>query len=549
MSRNTWLALAVAGGLGGLAGSVGTVHAADLSAVPLTDPATVMQEELRRAERAAPVEAPPPRSDAPDPLPVPEVPALRGTVRLQEVVFSPSELLEPAELNAVARPYLGRSVTSDDLNAFLRAVQALYLGKGVQTAVPVLPQQVLQSGTLRVLLVEGKLGGVNVQASAGADPLWVARWFDLPVGAVIRPEALARRLDVFNAASDHVAQAGYVPGAEFGRSDLVVQLPPADVSQVWSLLEMPDLASGSQGSSVIVGYRRTPLSARGGRFDLMGIASGDSATLSLAGSLPLGVTGWRLGASATTSRSRSTYVWPDPTLDPLDIRGESSVVALEAAHHQPLGARRLLRWSGTLSKVNTKTTLGGELWSDRSIDRFSLAAATDGPAAVAGDVVPASLRASYTWAKGQGPAYRFGELGGTLAVRPTAAGRTVLRLAGQWRFASQNPIDLSDRWQAGGAHSVRGFGTGAVTGERGVGLQIALHRPLELAGPNAAEAYVFTDLARATTEGVSQRIAALGAGLQLQLSTRVAMDAMLSHQVAGFQGDRTRLSFRVSASW
>lgn len=546
MTRTAWLALAVVGGLGG---AVGTAQAADLAAVPLTDPATLMQEELRRAERAAPPVAQPPQRDAAEPLLAPTAPVLRGTVQLQEVVFSPSELLEPAELNAVAQPYLGRAVSSDDLNAFLRAIQALYLSKGVQTAVPVLPQQDLQSGSLRVLLVEGKLSGVKVQANAGADPAWVARWFDLPVGAVIRPEALASRLNVFNAASDFGAQAGYVPGAEFGRSDLQVQLPQADVSQVWGLLEMPDLGSGSWGSNVIVGYRRTPLSGRGGRLDLMGIANSDSATLSLAGSLPLGVAGWRLGASATASRSRSTYVWPDPTLDPLDIRGESSSLALELAHHQAISARQLLRWSGTLSQVKTKTTLGGELWSDRRIDRFSLAAATDWPAVLAGDVVPASLRAAFTSAKGLGPAYHFGELGGTLAFKAPAASGPVLRLGGQWRFATHNPTDPSDRWQAGGAYSVRGFGSGAVTGERGVALQAALHQPVPLTDLSAAEAYAFTDLARASTEGVSQRIAAVGVGFQFQLNPRVAVDTTLSHQVAGFQGDRTRLALRASATW
>jgi hemolysin activation/secretion protein len=281
----------------------------------------------------------------------------------------------------------------------------------------------------------------------------------------------------------------------------------------------------------------------------MGIANRDSATLSLAGSLPLGVAGWRVGASATASRSRSTYVSPDPEWDPLDIRGESSSLALELAHHQAISARQLLRWSGTLSQVKTKTTLGGVIASDRRIDRFSLAASTDWPVALAGDVVPASLRASFTSAKGLGPAYHFAELGGTLAFKAPAANGPVLRLGGQWRLATHNPTDLSDRWQAGGAYSVRGFGSGAVTGERGVALQPALHQPLELAGLSPAEAYAFTDLARASTEGVSQRIAAVGVGFQFQLSPRVAVDTTLSHQVAGFQGDRTRLALRVSASW
>lgn len=535
----------------GLGAPLGVALANGLDTVPYTDPAVRMQEELRRAERAAPRAALPAAAVA-EPLAAPVGPVLRGTVRLQEVVFSPSELLSEAELSAAARPYLGRDVSSQDLNGFLQAIQALYLAKGFQTAVPVLPQQDLQSGSLRVLLVEGRLGGVKVQArpegEAGADPAWVARWFDLPVGAVIRPDALATRLNVFNATSDFAAQAVFAPGAEFGRSDLLVQLPEAAVSQTWALLEMPDLGAGVRGSSVIAGYRRAPLSARGGRFDLMGTANSDSATVSLAASLPLGSAGWRLGASATASRSRSTYVWPDPTLDPLAIRGDSSSVALELSHHQAISARQLLRWSGSLSRVKTQTTLGGEVWTDRRIDRFTLAASTDWPAAVAGDVVPASLRAAFTSGKGLGPAYHFGELGGALAFRPVAGG-PVLRLNGQWRLVPHQSTDLSDRWQAGGSSSVRGFASGAVSGERGAAVQASVHQPVALSGLQAAEAYAFADVAQARTDDLRQRIASAGVGLQFQLSARVALDATLSHQLTGFQGARTRPALRISASW
>ncbi|MBU0837307.1 MAG: hypothetical protein KJ945_08255, partial [Gammaproteobacteria bacterium] len=227
-----------------------------------------------------------------------------GKVLLDEVLFSPSELLDDDELRGLAQPYLGRDVSSQDLNAFLRAIQALYLSKCVTTAVPVLPQQDLRSGTLRVLMVEGRLGAVKVEGASAIDPTWVGQWFDLAAGSVIRPEELERRLGVFNVASDFAAQAAYVPGAEFGRSDLLVHVPERSKAQVWGLVDLPDTGSSAR-SSVIAGLRLSPLGLRGGRFDVMAIAGENAATLSLSGSLPLGHQGWRLGASASGSRSRA----------------------------------------------------------------------------------------------------------------------------------------------------------------------------------------------------------------------------------------------------
>lgn len=517
---------------------------------PAIDPAARMQDELRRADRAAPLVPAAPRAAQAEPLQVPEAPALVGTVLLQEVVFSPSQLLDDSELREVAQPYLGREVTSQDLNTFLRAIQALYLSKGIQTAVPVLPQQDLRSGTLRVLLVEGKLGAVKVEGESSVDPAWIGQWFDLAAGTVIRPEELERRLGVFNAASDYTAQAAYVPGAEFGRSDLLIRVPDTSISQVWGLVDMPDVGSGrSAGTSLIAGYRRYPLGLRGGRVDVMTIVNSNAATLSLAGSLPLGQQGWRLGGSATSSRSRSTFESSQPDIPKLVINGVSSSMAVELGRHLPITAQQLLRLSGAVAQVKSRSTVSGEVLSDRTVERLTLAASTDWPARLPGDVSPASLRASVTTAQGPVNAYSFAEVAGMVAFRLGAAGGPLLRVNGQARLGAHNAPDVTDAWLAGGSNSVRGFDSGAVIGERGHALQLALYQPVTVRGLDATEAYLFADQARAISNGSARRIASTGVGLQFQVSQHLAVDATLARQMSGLQGSRTRLSLRASVTW
>ena len=507
-----------------------------------------MQEELQRAERAAPSMAPSPRPAPAEPLQVPEAPTLAGTVLLKEVVFSPSQLLEEAELREAAQAYLGREVTSEDLNAFLRAIQALYLRKGVETAVPVLPQQDLRSGTMRVLLVEGKLGAVKVEGASRADPAWVGQWFDLKAGSVIRPEELERRLGVFNAVSDYGAQGQYVPGTEFGLSDLLISVPDTSMSQVWGLLEVPNLGSAT-GASLISGYRLYPLGMRGGRVDAMVIANSNSATLSLAAGVPLGPRGWRLGASATDSRSRFTVKSTAAGTPDLIIDGVSSSLAVELGRHLVLTARQLLRLSGTVSQAKSKSTISGEVLSQRSVDRLTLAASTDWPADQPGDVQPASLRASVTAAQGPANVYSFAEVLGMAAIKIGEAGGPVLRVNGQMRLGMHNTPDAIDSWLAGGSNSVRGFDTGSVSGETGQALQLALYQPVNIKGLESAEAYLFADQGRAVRDGSARRIASAGLGFQFQVSRNMAVDTTLTRQTVGFQGARTRLSLRASATW
>lgn len=516
---------------------------------PPLDPAARMQDELRRADRAAPPPpATPPRVAPAPPWAAPEPATLAGTVVLKEVLFSPSELLEDAELHAVARPYLGREVSSQDLNALLRAIQALYLGKGIQTAVPVLPQQDLRSGTMRVLLVEGRLGAVKVEGATGIDPAWVGRWFDLASGAVIRPADLERRLGVFNAASDFWAQAAYVPGAEFGRSDLLVQVPQGPRGQFWALFDMPETGLAAR-SSVIAGYRLAPLGLHGGRIDVMAIAGRNANTFSVAASVPLGQQGWRLGGSATGSRSRNAFKSTDRGIPDLVSEGDSSSVGLELGRHLAIAPRQSLLLSGSATRIRSKSTISGFVLSERTVDKLTLAAATDWPAAQPGDVSPASLRGAVTTARGPVSSYGFAEVAGLLATRLGAAGAPVLRISGQARLAAFETTDATDAWLAGGGNSVRGFDSGAATGQRGHALQLALSQPIALAGLAAGEAYAFADHARALGNGGSRGIASAGAGLQFQLNRHLAVDTTLARQIAGFQGARTRLSLRASANW
>ena len=515
---------------------------------PLIDPAARMQDELRRADNAAPLPPAVPRATPPAPLQVPEAPELAGKVRLNEVLYSPSELLAEAELRALAQPYLGRDVSSQDLNAFLRAIQTLYLSKGIQTAVPVLPQQDLRSGTMRVLLVEGKLGSVRVEGASGVDPAWVGQWFDLAAGSVIRPEELERRLGVFNVASDFAAQAAYVPGAEFGRSDLLVRVPAPAAGQVWSLVDMPDTRS-SERSSVIAGYRLSPLGLRGGRVDVMSIVSSNAATLSLAGSLPLGHQGWRLGGSATASRSSSTFESTEPDLPDLVVKGASSSVAVELGRHLPISAQQLVLLSASVSQVKSRSTVGGEVLSNPKVDKLTLAVSTDWPARQPGDVSPGSLRTAVSTARGPAGAYRFAEVAGMVAARLGASDGPLLRVNGQARLGSHNTPDVTDAWLAGGSHSVRGFDSGALIGERGYALQVAIYQPVTVRGLEATEAYLFADQAQVYSSDAHRRIGAAGAGVQFQVNRHLAVDATVARQTAGFLGARTRLSLRASATW
>lgn len=516
------------------------------------DPAARLQEELRRAESARPLPIPAMPAPAAKPLPLPDGPVLKGQILLKEILFSPSELLSGQQLAEVVRPYIGRSVGSDELNALLRDIQALYLARGVQSAVPVVPPQDLQSGIVKILLVEGTLGQIKFAGSSLPDPAWLARWFDLKPGQVIRPEPLAQRLDLFNANSDFSAQGQYVPGQTFGASDLEVTVPDMDRTQFWALGEVPSVGSGrTLGNSLIVGFRHYPATSVGGRVDGMLIQGPTATSLSLSGGMPLGHQGWRLGANASASRSRTVLASDpsDPSKSDLLIEGASSVFSLDLIRYVYLQTGQMWKLSGSLSQVHSSSQLAGTTLSDRSVQRATLAASTDWVVDPSVGAERATLRGTLNSAQGPANSFAYAEAFGTLAYRLAGPAGPVFRANGQMRLLDSRRPDSSDVWLAGGSATARGFDLGALSGYSGQALQLALYQRLPWKNVDNPEAFVFADHARAVKDDLAHRIGSAGVGVQFQIARRFAIETALIQQTHGFQGSRTRALLRASASW
>ncbi len=516
----------------------------------VVDPAARLQEDVRRAESARPVPAPAVPAPPAQALPLPVGPVLQGQMELKEILFSPSQLLSEQQLAQVVRPYLGRSVGSDELNALLRDIQALYLAQGVQSAVPVVPPQDLQSGVVKIFLVEGTLGQVKFLGSSLPDPAWLAQWFDFKPGQVIRPEPLAQRLYLFNASSDFSAQGQYVAGQSFGSSDLEVTVPDLDRTQYWALGEVPSVGSGrTLGNSLIVGFRHFPATSVGGRVEGLLIQGPSATSVSLTGGLPLGQQGWRLGANASASRSRTVVASTEPGKTDLLIEGASSVVSLDLIRIIDLLPGQWWKLSGGLTQVHSQSQLDGATLSDRVVQRATLAASTDWVLDPAAGAERATLRATLNSAKGPVNSFAYAEVLATLAYRLAGPAGPVLRANGQMRGLDSRTPDASDAWLAGGGATVRGFDLGTLSGRSGQALQLALYQRLPWSGVDNPELFVFADTARAVKGDVAQRIGSAGVGVQFQIDRRYAIETALTQQTDGFQGSRTRALLRASASW
>lgn len=85
-----------------------------------------------------------------------------GTIELDTVLFEGNTVFSNEELNALAKPYLHRFVGVDELEELRRSITYYYINKGYITSGATFPSNPIEGKTLRIKIVEGKIGEMRV---------------------------------------------------------------------------------------------------------------------------------------------------------------------------------------------------------------------------------------------------------------------------------------------------------------------------------------------------------------------------------------------------
>lgn len=243
--------------------------------------------------------------------------------------FSGNTRLGIEQLSLAVAPFLRRPLSLADLQAAAAAVAAAYREAGWLARV-VLPVQTIAHQTVRLQIIEARLGAVHIDGAATRisgerlRPYFSARQAqDEPLNVANMERALALINDLPGlqvAASLHTGQAD-------GRTDLTLQ--PRDQP-----LLVGDIGIDNMGSSPTGALRQTARLALnspqglGEQWTGQLIHSQGSDYARLAASLPWGSDGWRVGAHL----ARLNYRIVAPEFKALQAQGGLSAVGLDASY-------------------------------------------------------------------------------------------------------------------------------------------------------------------------------------------------------------------------
>ncbi|OHC26356.1 MAG: ShlB family hemolysin secretion/activation protein [Pseudomonadales bacterium RIFCSPLOWO2_12_59_9] len=135
---------------------------------------------------------------------------------IQRITLKGAEHLSESVRNELVAPFLGKCLGAGQLNELLKVITNQYIDRGDVTTRAYLPQQDLSDGELEIMVVEGKLEGL--ESSEVVSPRELGMTFPGQVGEVLNLRDLEQLVDQVNRLPSRQAQMELLPGQEVGGS-------------------------------------------------------------------------------------------------------------------------------------------------------------------------------------------------------------------------------------------------------------------------------------------------------------------------------------------
>ncbi len=408
--------------------------------------------------------------------------------RLRKVEFDASKFITPAELDEIAKKYVGKNVDIAALLQLVADINAIYTERGIVTGIATLPDQDAKGGVVQIKLTEGRLQKTTIEGNKQTRTDYILQRVKEPEGEVLDVPKLNRDVIWFNRTNDVQIKALLQPGTSFGLTDLqfAVIEPPVDTLQLFTDNQGAENTGRWEGGAF---YKRHGLFGVDDRLTFYGVRADGNLNGNAAYSIPVNPWGGRVGVSYTEGKIK---IIQGPFVA-LDVTGRSSQAAVNFS--QPVWVTQ--NW---LMLLNAAETEG------KTVSRFATVSVTDDhyDKATAGLSVTnsgntysitVSPAVNYiTWhdyVLGNNRAFNTytGSLIATSAAGPQNFSANVLA---SWQYTQEKLLPGDQIFSIGGPTTVRGYPSNSASGDSGYYFNAELHYNWS-SWLKGFDTYIFTD--------------------------------------------------------
>lgn len=477
-------------------------------------------------------------------------PATSVSFALKTVKVQGSSLAETALAGAYAS-YIGKTVTSADLNAIADAVGAAYAKSDIALYTILLPRQSFEGGQLRLVAVEGYVSDVLVSGDEDPSPTLTKAYAEkLTSEKPLRRSTLER----------YVALMRDVPGATVEVQFLQGTKPGAvkmDLKRKFKRLQT-SLAINNRGSTLLgrtqveAGVTANGLLREGDQTRLTVLVPTEIKRFQYVGlthAEPLGASGASLNLSVGYLKTR-------PKIVGFDLKGSATTAGAQITYPAIRSNTKNLYLTGGLDGVNSDNALFGQLLSEERTRVARVAAAYSQQSAkqALSVSVTASQGVDGLGARLSTPAFGkadFTKLNGQ-ANLTRQKGQFVVRLAANGQYAGTR-LPASEQYALGGSQFGRGFASAVISGDSGYAgsLEVAWrpkNAPKALTG---SELYGFTDGGKVSgrNRGIGPTeasISSAGAGVRAAVMSKTVIELEVGKPLSAPRGVSRDVAFSIN---
>lgn len=491
-------------------------------------------EEIQRQRevdaRAQRIQVPALQGEAPESQ---QLPSAGERFVLKGIHFNPSTFIEQARLEEMARDYVARSISFEDINELLRKINAIYEAAGQLTARAVVPPQNVDNGVLSIVLVEAKVDALAWQeAPKNVDEDFYLKRISVNPGETLDSPALMAAISRFNSTSPGPqVTASLAPGQNFGTTRVDLQAFEPDPWQ-WSLFFNN---YGSEGTGrEQYGGSLTWFSPTGvaDALNAVVVATSGSEYGSLRYSRPVnrhnGVVYVEAGAN-TMSIEKGPFA-------ALNIEGDSTTYGI--GYDQPwwLDENWTLLGGIAYSHQTSESTIDGLLLSEVDVDEVVLKGQAEYRVGPWYGRYEQRLRQASTdnAVTGEGDSHTllngFGYLSRDLKTDFQLVGRM------SWQFATDSEsLPSALLYQFGGISSVRGYDSGVIAAPQGLTLNTEVYWRYN----DKLQPFVFFDYGRAMELGTADvDLMSAGIGLNFNWGRHVSLSLVAANTLKDVTPDQ-----------
>ena len=481
----------------------------------------------------------------------PEEASTQVSFTLTRVKTDPSEILTEKEIQGVTDPYIGKTVSLQDLYDITGALNKLYAEKGYVICRAYLPPQRIHEGQVQIKFMEGKTGKVTVQGLRFTRESYVTRRVPLQAGQVANTDKLNRDLQRFNATNDVQLRIMVHAGEQPGTTDYEIVAFEPEKNHVFTLYTDNHGYDNSGRWREGAFYTMRSLTGQRDALRLNYLRSKGTDVFGSSYTLPLNHKGTVLDIDYGTNTTEVIK----GNLSRIGVKGHAYAASLTLRHPLRVDQKRRdeigIQYLHQKSQTDLNTKSGDYIkWVNDvrnayipyiSFTHYGTSSVFYHKHSLAFTNYNGNLQTNYG-------AYKLDAL-----YQKQYGGGQMLsaRLVGQ--IANENKVmSSSDRFYIGGSNTVRGYEESYLGGNQGYAASIAYQVPLNK--KRSLQAFTFFDYGRVygyTVAGSDHTLTSTGLGLSasyknLYASMTLGIPLKRDFDYQGEKPGKTRIDFNCS---